>query len=188
MMKPTTALLSCLLLTSPGLIHGVAAQSNAATTPAISAATQQFITNVAISDLFEIASARLALARGTEPQKAFANQMIADHGKTSSELRQIIVVRSMNVDLPSQLDTAHQAKYDQLNDARGGDFGALYATQQVAAHKEAIANFDRYAKGGDVPELRDWAAKTLPALNHHLEMAQKLTQQGGAPTTGRSSN
>jgi Domain of unknown function (DUF4142) len=28
-----------------------------------------------------------------------------------------------------------------------------------------------YAKGGDDSKLKDWAAKTLPALRHHLEMA-----------------
>ena len=34
--------------------------------------------------------------------------------------------------------------------------------------------FERYAKGGDNPKLKDWAGKTLPALQHHLEMAQAL--------------
>ncbi|RJF74013.1 DUF4142 domain-containing protein [Rhodopseudomonas palustris] len=174
-MKTTTALvLSCFMIAAPPLVQTAAAQSSAAQAPAISPATQQFITQVAISDLFEVASSRLALARGTEGQKAFANQMIEDHGKTSSELRQLIVVRGLKVDIPSQLDSAHQDKYDQLNNARGNDFQALYASQQVAAHKDAIALFQRYAQNGDLPELKDWAGKTLPALKHHLEMAQKL--------------
>lgn len=34
--------------------------------------------------------------------------------------------------------------------------------------------FERYAKGGDNPALKEWAGKTLPALQHHLEMAQNL--------------
>jgi putative membrane protein len=185
-MKPTTILLSCLLLASPALADRAAAQTNAATAPAVSPATQQFITRAAISDLFEIATARLALARGTEAQKAFANQMIEDHGKTSSELRQIMVVRSMNVDLPSQLDSAHQAKYDRLNDARGQDFAVLYTEQQIEAHKEAIAQFERYAQAGDIPELKEWASKTLPALKHHLEMAEALGVKNAAPTSGQS--
>ncbi|MFC0242387.1 DUF4142 domain-containing protein [Rhodopseudomonas telluris] len=174
MKAATTGLVCCLLLTSPPLLHNAAAQSTSATAPAISAATLQFVTQVAISDLFEIASARLALARGNDAQKAFANQMIEDHGKTSSELRQVIVTRGLKIDLPSQLDTAHQTTYEQLNDARGEDFQSLYSAQQVAAHQEAIAIFERYAQSGDIPELKDWAAKTLPALKHHLEMAQKL--------------
>jgi putative membrane protein len=37
-------------------------------------------------------------------------------------------------------------------------------------------SFERYAKGGDDPKLKDWAGKTLPALQHHLEMAQDMNK------------
>jgi putative membrane protein len=37
-----------------------------------------------------------------------------------------------------------------------------------------VSLFERYAKGGDDPKLRDWAGKTLPTFQHHLEMAQDL--------------
>jgi putative membrane protein len=45
---------------------------------------------------------------------------------------------------------------------------------QVSAHKDAVSLFERYAKGGDNPKLKDWAGKTLPALQHHLAMAEDL--------------
>ena len=45
---------------------------------------------------------------------------------------------------------------------------------QVSAHKDAVSLFERYAKGGEDLKLKDWAGKTLPALKHHLEMAQNL--------------
>jgi putative membrane protein len=45
---------------------------------------------------------------------------------------------------------------------------------QVSAHKDAVSLFERYAKGGDNAALKDWAGKMLPALQHHLEMAQNL--------------
>jgi putative membrane protein len=45
---------------------------------------------------------------------------------------------------------------------------------QISAHKDAVSLFERYAKGGDNPELKEWAGKTLPALQHHLDMAQGL--------------
>jgi len=32
----------------------------------------------------------------------------------------------------------------------------------------------RYAKGGDNPKLKDWAGKTLPALQHHREMVRAM--------------
>ena len=48
---------------------------------------------------------------------------------------------------------------------------------QVSAHNDAASLFERYAKGGDNPDLTDWAGKTLPALTHHLEMAQDLSKR-----------
>jgi putative membrane protein len=47
---------------------------------------------------------------------------------------------------------------------------------QVSAHKDAVSLFERYAKGGDNAKLKDWAGKTLPHLQHHLEMAQSLNK------------
>jgi putative membrane protein len=37
-----------------------------------------------------------------------------------------------------------------------------------------VSLFERYAKGGDHPKLKEWADKTLPGLRHHLQMAQEL--------------
>jgi putative membrane protein len=47
---------------------------------------------------------------------------------------------------------------------------------QVSAHKDATLLFERYAKGGDDLNLKDWAGNTLPALQHHLEMAQDMSR------------
>jgi predicted outer membrane protein len=35
----------------------------------------------------------------------------------------------------------------------------------------------RYADGGEDAKLKAWAAKALPALQHHLEMAEALNKQ-----------
>ena len=56
-------------------------------------------------------------------------------------------------------------------------FASVYDSMQVSAHKDAVSLFERYAKGGDDDKLKDWAGKTLPALQHHLEMAQQLDQK-----------
>ena len=138
---------------------------------------------VTIGDLFEIGSSKLAQSQGTAADKTFAEQMIADHSKTSAELKRMASGGSMKMDIPSQMDQAHQAKYDKLKSMRGADFSATYASQQVDAHKDAVSLFQRYAKGGDNAELKAWAGKTLPALQHHLEMAQKLDKDHTTTTS-----
>jgi putative membrane protein len=47
---------------------------------------------------------------------------------------------------------------------------------QVSAHEDAVSLFERYAKSGDSLKLKDWAGKTLPALQHHLDMAKDMNK------------
>ena len=68
-------------------------------------------------------------------------------------------------------------KLAKLRDAKPEDLSSEYDSMQVSAHKDAVSLFERYANGGDDPKLKDWAGKTLPALKHHLEMAQAARQE-----------
>jgi putative membrane protein len=145
--------------------------------------TDDFVKEVAVSDMFEIESSKLAEQKGTSQEKTFAQQMITDHTKTSDELKSMVKGGKVQATLPTALDSSHQSKLDKLKDASGKDFSSDYNSYQVSAHKDAVSLFDRYAKGGDNAELKDWAGKTLPTLRHHLEMAQEL---GKAPSVGQS--
>jgi putative membrane protein len=64
-----------------------------------------------------------------------------------------------------------------LKEAKPESFASQYDPMQVSAHKDAVSLFERYAKGGDNAKLKDWAGKTLPHLQHHLEMAQNLNKK-----------
>jgi putative membrane protein len=86
--------------------------------------------------------------------------------------------------VPSTLDSSQQSKLDKLKDASGKDFSSDFDSDQVSAHKNAVSLFERYGKSGDNADLKDWAGKTLPTLQHHLDMAQEL---GKAPSVGQSS-
>lgn len=186
-MKRALVLLSCILLASPAVAQTPAPSTTITSQAPLCAATESFIQQVAISDLFESASARLALARGNEAQQQFANQMLQDHGKTSGDVRRLIVRDSLKVDVPSQLDAPHRALLDKLSASNGDDLVAIYAAQQVEAHQKAGALFQSYASNGDLPALKQWAGETLPVLKQHLEMAQKLgPAKAGAPTVGSS--
>jgi putative membrane protein len=82
--------------------------------------------------------------------------------------------KSANIPVPTAMDSSHQGMLDKLNKLNGDDFRKQYFSDQVSGHKDAVSLFQRYGKGGDNPKLRDWASKTLPTIQHHLEMAQDL--------------
>jgi putative membrane protein len=56
----------------------------------------------------------------------------------------------------------------------GKQFDETYDKAQREGHEEAVELFRAYAQNGDNKDLRRWAAKTLPHLEHHLAMAEKL--------------
>jgi putative membrane protein len=183
-MKRAIILLGCVLLASPALAQSVGEKTGVNSMLGVAPATADFVKEAAISDMFEIESSKLAEQKGNAQEKSFAQQMVADHTKTSTELKQLVSSGKVTAELPSALDASHRSKLDKLKDASGKDFSSDYDSDQVSAHKDAVSLFERYAKGGDNADLKDWAGKTLPALQHHLDMAQELSKP---PSVGQSS-
>lgn len=150
--------------------------------------TQDFITEAATSDMLEIEAGKIAQQKGNADEKSFAAQMITDHGKTTADIKQLVADGSVKAQLPTALDSSSQSKLDKLKDAKPEDFAATYDPMQVSAHKDAVSLFERYAKGGDNAKLKDWAGKTLPTLQHHLQMAQQLDHKRRNATVGSVSH
>jgi hypothetical protein len=44
---------------------------------------------------------------------------------------------------------------DKLNSLKGAEFSSRYDSDQQSGHKDAVSLFERYAKGGDNPKLKD---------------------------------
>ena len=161
-----------------------AADQNDTRQGGVSAETKTFVTTAAMSDLFEIRAGLLALKRVEHPAyEDLAQMTFADHTKTSQELRQM-APNLPGVQLPQELDSARQARIDELGSLSSAAFERLYKSEQVAGHRDAVAAFESYAKSGDNPALRSWAAQTLPTLRMHLTHAEALPDPQPAPTTG----
>jgi putative membrane protein len=172
-MRSLVAIAACLLMSGPVLAQSLGEKSGVNATFGITPSTSDFVREAAIGDIFEISSSKVAVEKADQATKDFASQMIADHTKTSKQLRSI-VADDPSVRIPDVLDGAHQSELDKLRTLNGGDFVKTYYDEQVSAHKDAVSLFERYAKSGDNAKLKSWAATTLPTLQHHLEMAQAL--------------
>jgi putative membrane protein len=182
-MKRTIIAFACVLLAGPALAQSLGEKTGVNSALGVAPTTADFVKEVAISDMLEIESSRLAEQKGNAQEKSFAQQMVTDHTKTSGELKRLVGDGKVQATLPTALGSSHQSKLDKLKSANGKDFSSDYDSYQVGAHEDAVSLFERYAKGGDNAELKDWAGKTLPALRHHLDMAQEL---GKVPSVGQS--
>lgn len=159
---------------SPTVAASDAASAVASETPGPDVAVQQFVDTMAASDVYEIEAGKLAQEKGTsQAVKDFGAMMIKDHTTSSSNLK-AAVGKNPKLMLSPQMTSAQQSKLDQLTAATGSRFDQIYSIQQVGAHEEALGLLKDFATSGTDEPLRDFAGKTAPVVEHHLEEAKKL--------------
>jgi len=135
---------------------------------------QDFVTKAGVANMFEIEEAKVAVKTAKNPDvKKFAQQMITDHTKAGNDMK-AVVAKLSGVTAPTALDDAHQSKIDDLKKKTGDDFDQDYVSDQKDAHNEAVNLFKNYADNGTDPNLKDFAAKTLPTLQAHKDMIDKM--------------
>jgi putative membrane protein len=130
-----------------------------------------FLTKAAQGGMAEVKLGQLAAEKASNPDvKQFGQQMADDHGKANDELKQL--ASSKGVTLPSDIGAKQQATYDRLSKLNGAEFDKAYMADMVKDHREDLKEFRRESKSGSDPDVKSWATKTLPTLEHHMQMAE----------------
>jgi putative membrane protein len=139
--------------------------------------TDAFVTNAAISDMYEIEAGKIAQQKGkAQGVKDFGKMMVADHTALSSAMKPLIAAAGKTA--PPGLDERRKGMIDNLNAAAPADFDKVYLDQQDAAHNEALTLMQGYAQRGDDAGLRDAASKAVPKIQAHLDHVQQLKAGG----------
>ncbi|PHV17943.1 DUF305 domain-containing protein [Janthinobacterium sp. BJB303] len=168
----TSSLKSVAIAAAVALLSGIAINSIAAAAPG--AYDKQFLGKAADAGSTEIAASKLAQSKSSNGDvKKFADAMVRDHTAVADELKQL--ASSKHIEVSDQPGKKHQAQIDKLGRLEGQLFDKEYAASiGVAAHKDAVKLFTDASQKASDPDIKAFAAKTLPALQHHLEMAQAL--------------
>ena len=175
-MKKTTwmcgIIVAVCLLIAPGVLGGVWAQE-------LAEPEARFLQAAAGSGMFEVEAAELAKKRaGDGDVKAFAAKMLEQHRAMNAELKTLAA--SKQVKLPTEPSEPDRGTLEQLSNRTGPDFDALYIEKAAMdAHTMANRLFETAARESKDPQVREFAARSLPMLAQHLAMARKL--QGTAP-------
>jgi putative membrane protein len=135
--------------------------------------TDAFVTNAAISDMYEIQAGEIAQKKGQSADvKAFGKMMVADHTALSKEVKPL--AEAAGKTLPTGLDERRKGLIDNLNAANPAEFDKVYLAQQEAAHSEALTLMQGYADNGDDAGLKGAATKAVPKVQAHLDHVKKL--------------
>ena len=123
--------------------------------------------------LGEVALGQLAQSHGsTTGAKRFGLQMVRDHSKANAQLKQ--VAAKQGVTLPTAPGPDEQATKTRLAGLSGTAFDKAYISDMVEDHEKDVADFKKEAAAGKDPAVKAFAAKTLPTLQMHLQMARTL--------------
>lgn len=139
-----------------------------------------FLSDAAHAGLMEIEGSKIAVQKAVHPKiKEFAQQVIDDHLKAHQDLQALAA--NKGVKLPTEPSMMQRAKLKLLEAGDGAAFDRRYADSiGVDAHKDAVELFRKAAQSARDADVKAFAAKALPTLQHHLEMARSLQREARA--------
>jgi putative membrane protein len=135
----------------------------------------EFVMKAAAGGELEVALGKLAADKATNADvKKFGQQMVDDHSKANDELKAL--AQSKNIDLSKAQEKAMKkadAEKEKLEKKSGADFDKAYMKMMVADHEKDVKEFEEASKHAEDVDIKAFAAKTLPTLQHHLDMAKE---------------
>src|SRR2546423_8449740 len=154
---------------------------------ALSSRDQKFMMEAATGGMMEVELGRWAAQKGTSDAiKQFGHRMVDDHSQANTELMQL--ASSKGVTVPTQLDEKHRNEVAKLTKLSGAEFDRQYAKMMISDHRKDVDEFQKQSMHADDADLQAFAAKTLPTLQQHLQMAQTLPGNEGKGKGNSNSN
>ena len=151
----------------------------------LDSADRDFLLEAAMGGMVEVELGKIAVQKGaSEGVKQFGQRMVDDHSKAGEELTTLAA--SKGITLPTQLDEKHRNDLDKLSKLSGAEFDRAYAKAMLSDHKKDVSAFEKESMNSQDTDVKAFAAKTLPTLKEHLEMAKALN--GEASIKSNNSN
>src|SRR5215204_1093513 len=139
-------------------------------------ADHKFAMAAAMGGMAEVELGRLAAQKGASDEvRQFGQRMVDDHSKANEELMR--VASSKGLTPPAALDAKHQAEMQKLSALSGEKFDREYVKMMIKDHKKDVSEFQKEASRGADPDIKAFASSTLPTLQEHLQMIQRINDK-----------
>lgn len=128
-----------------------------------------YVMKAGAGDKFEIDSSKLVMNSTNAKVHSFANMMVADHTKSTSDVKMAAMKAGMKV-APPMLSPAQATMIANLTKVTGPARDQLYIADQKASHNQALALHENYSANGTVAPLKMAATKIVPVVKSHIQM------------------
>jgi putative membrane protein len=136
------------------------------------------VNNAAKGGTTEVQLGHLAAQKSKNPEvQRFASRMVRDHSKIDVKLTAL--ASSKGVQLPDGKGLMNDATYLELKVLSGKEFDKAYVKAMVADHKDDVSSFEKQSADAQDPDVKSFAARTLPMLQEHLNIIEKIQSEIG---------
>ncbi len=136
----------------------------------MSNADKEFVRKAAEGGMAEVQMGQMAKDHGNSQYvKDYGNRLVTDHTKANDELKSTV---GSNFDWPTDVTKKDKDEMDRLSKMTGDQFDRAFMKHEVTDHKKDISEFQKEANSGSDPNVKAFAAKSLPVLQEHLRIAE----------------
>ena len=177
-MKRILSFTGTLFATLAMLTGGIYAAESAApsSSPALQHGTldrkdHEFLKKAAEINLTEIELGKIAERNSTDPNiKKFAGTLVKDHMAANQKLERLAA--SKGVTLPMEPSVWDRHTLASMQKEKGEKFDKAFLAFNIKGHEGAVSLYEKEMKRVQDPDIKAWAQKMLPELQHHLAMAK----------------
>ncbi|WP_157273972.1 DUF4142 domain-containing protein [Pedobacter sp. BAL39] len=147
---------------------------------------KSFLLNAAVTGMTQISAARMIIGKTKRPEiKSLAEMMIKDHTKMATDLS--LIANGKGMSLPEALPQSKRDELSRLETLTADELDKKYLVMLINEHRTAVDLFDR-ATTYENADVKQFAAKALPALKAHQKQAEDLGLKLNISNAGNGDN
>ena len=148
--------------------------ASSGTTMPVDKDVADFAVKAASGGMEEVQLGQLAQQKASSQRvKDFGSMMVQDHSAANDELKRL--ASSKNITLPTSVSNDQQDDINDLSKKSGTDFDKAYMKMMVNDHEKDIKEFEKAGNNLKDADVKNFAMKTLPTLQKHLDSAKAIT-------------
>ena len=149
---------------------------------------ESFVKEAARGSQMEVELGRMAQQKSTNQEVRQLAAMLAQEHQAAYQQLQTIATKH-NIQLPKQESGEAQKdpNMQKLSDLQGQQFDRQFVQTVIDEHQKDIQEFQNQARTSQNADVKQFATATLPKLQQHLQMAQRVQAslaQGSAARPG----
>ena len=139
---------------------------------------KQFLVTAARTDMTQAHEGQMARDQASRTDvKDFGKTLVDDHSASYTQLSQLAAREG--VAIPKGINVSQNRDIVQLGHLKGDRFDRQFARDEVSNYRQLVATFQREARQGHDADVKAYAAKELPVLEKHLQLAEQCAKAAG---------